>query len=192
MHRVAKSIFPRRQTLVCRIRIVSQLVASKGCEWGRAMSVSVVSEASAGHGAEDRSPDTAKHAHRSNDFGPDDINVDWGSAAKVWDKVAVAKELPAFVVGDGKYGITDLDRIQEIGESGEFLSNSSMYNRHRTFAICVGYTGTAYEFGYQRQKYKDEAEPVTVEVCMFLHVKCPRKFLVAILFVSCAIFRAVV
>jgi len=156
MHRVATILFEKR-VIFCG-SLFNPLVASKVVV-RRAMSVQ-------SSGADDQPLETAKLVHRSNDFGPDDINVDWGAAAKVWDRIAVAKELPAFVVGDGRYGMTNLEQIQEIGEKGEFLSNSSMYNRHRTFAICVGYTGTAYEYGYQRQKYKDDEEPVTVEVSM--------------------------
>ena len=105
-------------------------------------------------------------------FGPEDLDVNWEEAANVWDRVACAPELPDFVVGDGVYGVTNLQQIQDIGEKGEFQSNSSIYTRHRTFALRIGYTGGAYEFGYQRQKFSDgQIEPRTVELDVYAAIR---------------------
>jgi len=162
MHRVAAHVFTRSLYARTANKIQSSFaISSLHCR--RAMS----SEAAEDPAAEAAAAVPKRERYRSNSFGPEDINVDWDEAARVWDRVAVKKELPAFVIGDGKYGITDLDGLQQIGENGEFQSNSSMYNRHKTFAVRIGYCGSAYEFGYQRQKYKDEDEPLTVELDVY-------------------------
>lgn len=73
-----------------------------------------------------------------------------------------------------EYGTTDLNAIHAVGEA-EFLSNDPRFRR-KTFAMRIGYDGTAYS-GFQRQRCGDNKEPEdTVEgdvyICLGNRTSC--------------------
>jgi len=96
---------------------------------------------------------------------------DWEGAIMFWRQLIVSPNsdtnpLPAFVVGgtgagtcagsdatsgDAEYGLTDLSKLNEAGQRGEFRSSDVRYSKKKSFALRIGYDGTAYQ-GYQRQK----------------------------------------
>lgn len=91
----------------------------------------------------------------------------WADVASYWGRIIEREgdQLPDFVMGDAKFGITTLSRAHNAGNiGGEFLSNSDRYTKRRTYAIRVGYDGTKFH-GYQRQKQtcSQQTELRTVE-----------------------------
>jgi len=95
---------------------------------------------------------------------------DWASAVVFWRQLLTVTDtssLPAFVLGQaagqGSYGLADLDPIHQAGHrGGEFASTDHRYSKKKTFALRIGYDGTAYQ-GYQRQKDLPSGTVRTVE-----------------------------
>lgn len=78
---------------------------------------------------------------------------DWDSVKEFWYQcISNERKLPNFVEGleSSQYRITNLTAIEEIGKSSEFQVNSSLYQSRATYALRIGYVGTAFN-GYQSQ-----------------------------------------
>ena len=77
-----------------------------------------------------------------------------------WSNVIKSEEIPSFVAGTEEFGVTNLQRINEIGSS-EFDCKDPRYSR-KTFALRIGYDGSKYN-GYQKQS--DGVSTVEKDLC---------------------------
>ena len=68
-----------------------------------------------------------------------------------------------FINGDKNYGLTKLEELNTAGFRGEFTSKDPRYVKRKTFAIRLGYVGTAYS-GYQRQNIKSSSTSINENV----------------------------
>ena len=118
-----------------------------------------------------------------NDDGYGGYQIDFKDSGQFWSKIIGVpdfNQLPNFVKGCDRRergsnypklkgcdvgNSIDLQALQKIGEQGEFKSKSTIYTRHKTYAIQIGYVGAEYEYGYARQKLPNgKPEPKTVEL----------------------------
>eukprot|EP01041_Mallomonas_annulata_P007398 gene7398-15105_t len=92
----------------------------------------------------------------------------WSIVENFWSSMMTTKTLPSFINGfeSHEYGVTDLNRIHNIGLS-QYASDNPRYKR-QTFALRIGYQGTKYQ-GYQCQKDPDVR---TVEEELTYILKC--------------------
>ena len=94
-------------------------------------------------------------------------NFDWGQANRYWNSLIDGDvELPPLVSppASSEYALTDVKKIEEMGSLGEFASKSNRYSLKKTYTLRIGYRGSEYSFGYQRQRNsKGIEEPRTVE-----------------------------
>jgi hypothetical protein len=70
----------------------------------------------------------------------------------MWTGLVRSATLPALIRGyneSGQYGVTNLDIIHDIGRE-EYTSEDPRYKR-KTFAIRLGYVGTAYKVSIIRR-----------------------------------------
>lgn len=93
----------------------------------------------------------------------------WSVVNNFWQNIIGVNPVlwPEFIRGSqsSAYPINNMHLLQEAGEKGEFLSKDSRYSKRYTYAMQIGYVGSAY-YGYQRQrvpKWNASAEVLTVE-----------------------------
>lgn len=111
--------------------------------------------------------------HAGDDFKAMVSSRSWDIVNKFWQNIILMdpKTWPQFIRGNSSqnYYINNLASLQEAGEKGEFLSRDSRYSKRYTYAMQIGYVGSAY-YGYQRQrvpKWNASAEVLTVESELF-------------------------
>ena len=110
------------------------------------------------------------------------VQRDWSSVETFWRHAVTSGALPPALNMNPDYAQSDcgLRQIQEIGMLGEFKSRDSRYLSRRTYALRIGYLGTAFHVlpatfsthlirrlqstqGYQRQRDRDGSSVRTVE-----------------------------
>ena len=110
------------------------------------------------------------------------LQRNWGVVESFWRHTVASGSLPPELNINLNYARTDcgLQQIQEIGMLGEFKSRDSRYQSRRTYALRIGYLGTAFQVllpssharnrskqvllqGYQRQRGQDGSSLRTVE-----------------------------
>jgi hypothetical protein len=65
----------------------------------------------------------------------------WKMVENFWLALIKSKKLPSWVRGDGRYGMADLQAVHDC--AWEELNNPR--NKRKTYAVKVGYAGTAYQ-----------------------------------------------
>jgi len=79
-------------------------------------------------------------------------NRDWSKIVAFWQQVIKnPRSMPAFVQGNEKYGMTNLQPVFQAGNRFEFQSVDVRYTRISTYALSINYDGTKF-FGYQSQR----------------------------------------
>lgn len=80
-------------------------------------------------------------------------NRNWQIVCDFWQhltKVSINR-FPSFIQGDSYYGLSEIDKINEIGRNGEFQSKDYRYKSRKTYAMTIGYVGSQYA-GFQEQR----------------------------------------
>ena len=70
----------------------------------------------------------------------------WKVPELFWNSLIKNKGLPNWVLGDSTYGVADLQAVHDCAQ----VELSNPRNQRKTFAVRIGYAGTAYQ-GYQSQ-----------------------------------------
>jgi tRNA pseudouridine(38-40) synthase len=95
----------------------------------------------------------------------------WAKVAEFWTTlISKDSDPPAWVKGDADFGLSDIAKLEAVGElSGEFSkgANDLRYSMRKTFALVIGYRGVDYDRGFQRQRVPyGQVEERTVELDM--------------------------
>lgn len=78
----------------------------------------------------------------------------FSTVTNYWRMLMGCRNLPPYINGDEEFGVTNLLELHEAGMRGEFTSKDSRYTSRKTYALRVGYDGTAYS-GFQSQRNWD-------------------------------------
>jgi tRNA pseudouridine(38-40) synthase len=96
---------------------------------------------------------------------------EWDIIDNIWKMILRDQSLDrmsAYMKGDEQFGISDLEKINKIGQP-EFNSKNSKFKRN-TVAFCLGYVGSAYT-GYQQQRGEDSIHTVEDDLDILLQRK---------------------